>query len=196
MTSYEKSVKNSSTHARIGESSVYKRHMRKSTGIAGALGKSIVTLLTNAIKYAPSVQPIKVRAVRNDDWVTISVQDQGKGIPHDQQASIFGRFYRVNDPKQKRPPGTGLGLYLVAEIIKRQGGRIWVESIPGGLLLRDWPGYHPGNRLNLILQLERKNMRADRGRRTAGCFSLVTSEGLIPQCLQAHMLSLIPDSGH
>lgn len=94
-------------------------------------GEVLSNLLTNAIKYAPSEQPIEVKATSDGNWVTVSVQDHGKGIPLDQQASIFERFYRVGEPQQKRRPGTGLGLYLAKEIIKQQRGRIWVESVPG-----------------------------------------------------------------
>ena len=92
-------------------------------------GEVLSNLLTNAIKYAPSEQPIEVKAVDNGNWVTVSVQDHGKGIPPDQQASIFERCYRASATGQKHQPGTGLGLYLAAEIVRRQGGRIWVESV-------------------------------------------------------------------
>jgi two-component system CheB/CheR fusion protein len=93
-------------------------------------GEMLSNLLTNAIKYAPSEQPIEVKTICDGNWVIVSVQDHGKGIPKDQQARIFERFYRSGEAGQKRQPGTGLGLYLAAEIIKQQGGRIWVESVP------------------------------------------------------------------
>lgn len=92
-------------------------------------GEVLSNLLTNAIKYAPSEQPIEVKAVDNGNWVTVSIRDHGKGIPPNQQASIFERYYRASATRQKRQPGTGLGLYLAAEVVKRQGGRIWVESV-------------------------------------------------------------------
>jgi two-component system CheB/CheR fusion protein len=92
-------------------------------------GEVLSNLLTNAIKYAQSAQPVRVKAVANGNLVTVSVEDHGKGIPADQQASIFERSYRASAARQKRQPGTGLGLYLAAEVVRRQGGRIWVESV-------------------------------------------------------------------
>jgi K+-sensing histidine kinase KdpD len=92
-------------------------------------GEVLSNLLANAIKYTPPEKPIEVRAVSDTEQVTISVQDHGKGIPQDQQASIFERFSRMGDSSQKRQPGVGLGLYLAAEITKQQKGRIWIESV-------------------------------------------------------------------
>jgi signal transduction histidine kinase len=94
-------------------------------------GQVLSNLLTNAIKYSSPTEPIWVSATADEHLVTIRVQDQGKGIPKDQQARIFECFYRIDGANQERVPGVGLGLYLAAEITKRQGGRIWVESTPG-----------------------------------------------------------------
>ena len=94
-------------------------------------GQVLSNLLTNAIKYSPPTEPIWVSATADEHLVTIRVQDQGKGIPKDQQARIFECFYRIADANQERVPGVGLGLYFAAEITKRQGGRIWVESTQG-----------------------------------------------------------------
>ena len=66
--------------------------------------------------------------------VTMWVQDFGIGIPRSEQAKIFDRFYQVNDPSagsRDTYPGLGLGLYISSEIVKRHGGRIWVESKVG-----------------------------------------------------------------
>ncbi len=93
-------------------------------------GQVLSNLLTNAIKYSPQTEPIRVSAVVEDHLVTVRVQDWGSGIPQDQQARIFERFSRTDDALHQHVPGVGLGLYLAAEITKRQGGRIWVESTP------------------------------------------------------------------
>jgi two-component system CheB/CheR fusion protein len=94
-------------------------------------GQVLSNLLTNAIKASPPAEPIWISAIADEHLVTIRVQDQGKGIPKDQQAKIFECFYRIGDANQEeQAPGLGLGLYLAAEITKRQGGRIWVESTP------------------------------------------------------------------
>ena len=88
-------------------------------------------LLTNALKYSSLTYPIQVRLSTGEEDVIVSVQDHGVGIPKDQQARLFERFYQDENVGQPGVPGLGLGLYIAAEITKRQGGRIWVESEPG-----------------------------------------------------------------
>jgi two-component system, chemotaxis family, CheB/CheR fusion protein len=92
----------------------------------------LMNVLSNAIKYAPEAEPIEVSVVADEEMVTVRVRDHGPGIPEDQQAQIFERYYRVTGSQQTQVVGLGLGLYLAAEIVKRQGGQIWVESIEEG----------------------------------------------------------------
>lgn len=91
----------------------------------------LTNLLTNALKYGSATEPIVVRIQAAKAEVTVQVQDRGHGIPAEQQARIFERFYRVTGASQTEATGLGLGLYLTAQIIKQQGGRIWVESCEG-----------------------------------------------------------------
>lgn len=56
------------------------------------------------------------------------MEDFGIGLSEEAQKLVFNRFYRVNDPSAYTFPGIGLGLYISAEIVKRHGGKIWVES--------------------------------------------------------------------
>ncbi len=63
--------------------------------------------------------------------ITLCVEDFGVGIPKEKQARVFEQFFRVSGPKQNTFPGLGLGLYIASEIIKREGGRIWVNSVVG-----------------------------------------------------------------
>jgi signal transduction histidine kinase len=65
------------------------------------------------------------------ETVTIRVRDHGLGIAQEQRDKIFERFYRATGPKQRVIPGLGMGLYIVAEIIKHHGGTITVESAVG-----------------------------------------------------------------
>jgi PAS domain S-box-containing protein len=88
-------------------------------------------LLSNALKYSAPGQPVQVRAVADEQAVTVSVQDHGVGIPKQEQARIFERLVRLGSQEQAMAPGLGLGLYIAAELVKRQGGRLWVESTPG-----------------------------------------------------------------
>ena len=89
----------------------------------------ISNLLTNAIKYSPRADRIIVKSIYAQGQVTLYVQDFGEGIPKERQEQIFERFYRVSG--NETIPGIGLGLYIAAEIIRRQGGTIGVESEQG-----------------------------------------------------------------
>jgi PAS domain S-box-containing protein len=95
------------------------------------IGQVLSNFLSNAIKYMPQGGIIIVRQEQTAEGVQVAVQDHGIGIPQDKQAQVFERFYRVRSEAHENFPGLGLGLYLCAEIVKRQGGRIWVESKPG-----------------------------------------------------------------
>jgi signal transduction histidine kinase len=87
-------------------------------------------LLGNAIKYSPDGGEVRVtlRQLPDQHMAELSIQDQGIGIPSDQQAHIFGRFIRAANAKEHGIGGTGLGLYLCRELVERHGGRIWFES--------------------------------------------------------------------
>jgi len=95
------------------------------------IGQVITNFLTNAIKYAPKADRILVRTAADETHVTLCVQDFGPGIAKNEQGSIFDPYYRIEGPDQKVVSGLGLGLYIAAEIIRRQEGKIWVESEKG-----------------------------------------------------------------
>jgi PAS domain S-box-containing protein len=95
------------------------------------LGQVFINLLSNAIKYSPNAETVEMDLSTSEDAVTVSVRDHGLGIPREQRDKIFDRFYRVTDPRQRAIPGLGMGLYIVAEIVKRHGGTITVDSIVG-----------------------------------------------------------------
>lgn len=97
----------------------------------GRTGQVLINLLTNAIKYGSATEPVVLRVQGSDDEVVVQVQDRGQGIPIEQQEHIFERFYRVTGASQRETAGLGLGLYLTAQIVKQQGGRIWVKSLEG-----------------------------------------------------------------
>ncbi|MBC7949115.1 MAG: PAS domain S-box protein [Chitinophagaceae bacterium] len=95
------------------------------------LGQVIANLITNAIKYSPHTDKIIIHTNVKDDEMTLCVQDFGIGIPEDKLEKVFEQFYRVTGELQHTFPGLGLGLYISSEIIKREGGRIWVNSKEG-----------------------------------------------------------------
>jgi len=95
------------------------------------LGQVFTNLLSNAIKYSPDAETVEMDLSTSPETVTIRVRDHGLGIPREQRDKIFERFYRATGPKQRAIPGLGMGLYIVAEIVKRHGGTITMESAVG-----------------------------------------------------------------
>ena len=88
-------------------------------------------ILDNAIKYSPDGGDVRVGLHREEDTVRFVVQDEGMGFEPSAAEAIFDRFHRL-DPQQTRGiGGTGLGLYIARELVRRMGGRIWAESERG-----------------------------------------------------------------
>jgi len=88
-------------------------------------------LIGNAIKYNRPGGTVKVTAEPGADYVIVSIEDQGVGIPLEEQPKLFERFYRVRTPEVEDIRGTGLGLSIVKSIIEKHKGRVWVRSYPG-----------------------------------------------------------------
>ncbi|MDP3947423.1 MAG: ATP-binding protein [bacterium] len=87
-------------------------------------------LLDNAIKYnvkGGSVT-VKVERVKDSPYLLISVKDTGVGVPPEQVANLFKKFFRAENVTKFETEGTGLGLYIAKNIVIRHGGRIWAES--------------------------------------------------------------------
>jgi PAS domain S-box-containing protein len=95
------------------------------------IGQVITNLITNAIKYSPHSDKIIISTKLENKEFSVCVQDFGIGIPMDKADKVFEQFYRVSGNKQHTFPGLGLGLYISSEIIKREGGRMWVNSVEG-----------------------------------------------------------------
>ncbi|GHO87600.1 PAS domain-containing protein [Dictyobacter formicarum] len=95
------------------------------------LGQVFTNLISNAIKYSPQAETVEVEMDTTEDVVTVRVRDHGLGIPREQCEKIFERFYRVANPRQKGIAGLGMGLYIVARIVKHHKGTITVESEVG-----------------------------------------------------------------
>jgi len=95
------------------------------------IGQVITNLITNAIKYSPGGERIEISTTTVDNEVQFSVRDYGIGIAKENLHKVFEQFFRVTGAMQHTFPGLGLGLYISAEIIKRAGGRIWIESVEG-----------------------------------------------------------------
>jgi signal transduction histidine kinase len=97
----------------------------------GAIAQSLSNLLDNAVKYSGDDKNIHVVLRRDGDFVVISVQDHGVGIPRDEQQKIFDRFHRVSTGLVHDVKGSGLGLSIVRHIVEAHRGKVSVESRPG-----------------------------------------------------------------
>lgn len=95
------------------------------------LGQVLINLIGNAIKYSPVSTTITVGCERHGSQVKIYVRDQGIGIEEKDQKRLFERFYRIESQATKHTTGFGIGLYLVAEILRYHHTKIEMESTPG-----------------------------------------------------------------
>ena len=95
---------------------------------SGQLRQVISNLIENAIKYSPEGGTIEVALEPNDRHVRFAITDSGLGIPLAEQRRIFEKFYRLDPHMSRGIGGTGLGLYICRELVRRVDGRIWVES--------------------------------------------------------------------
>lgn len=93
------------------------------------LTTTLHNLIDNAAKYSPAGAPIRVRTRRAVDCIGIAVSDEGAGIDEAEQAAIFRKHHQAAGGRRKQ--GLGLGLYLVAEVMRAHGGSVTVDSSPG-----------------------------------------------------------------
>ncbi len=92
------------------------------------LNLALSNLLDNAIKYTPSGGSVTLRLKRKGDWAEITVADTGVGIPEVDKRRVFSKFFRASNVIRMETSGTGLGLFIAQNIIRRHGGTIQVQS--------------------------------------------------------------------
>jgi two-component system, OmpR family, phosphate regulon sensor histidine kinase PhoR len=97
---------------------------------ADLISRLIVNLLTNAIKYSPEKTRITATLQQEDSKVRLEIRDEGYGMTEEQCKTLFQKYQRTDQVKEKRIAGTGLGLYLVKLICTAHGGDITVHSKP------------------------------------------------------------------
>jgi len=96
------------------------------------LDQVLTNLLSNAIKYSPDGGKITVHAREIDDnKISVSISDQGIGIPEEQISRLFTRFHRVDSRDSRKQYGTGIGLYLVKHLVEAHQGEVSVTSRQG-----------------------------------------------------------------
>ncbi len=102
-------------------------------GVRRLVREAIANYITNAIKYSPEPASIRVRACNLKSAVRIEVHDQGIGIPEKEQPRLFTEFARVHltNPAVADVAGSGLGLFLVKQIVEAHNGNYGFESVPG-----------------------------------------------------------------
>ena len=98
----------------------------------GELHQILYNLAENAIKYNRQGGFVCIRVSEDTEITTITVEDNGIGIPAEDLTHVFERFYRVDKARSRAAGGTGLGLSIVRDTVSRRGGDIWAENIPEG----------------------------------------------------------------
>jgi signal transduction histidine kinase len=95
------------------------------------LAQILRNLLANAITHSPRAGAVRVAARREGSQLEIAVSDDGPGIAPEHRERIFDRFYRVDPSRSRATGGAGLGLAIVRQLARAQGGDARVESEPG-----------------------------------------------------------------
>ena len=104
----------------------------------------LTNLLSNAVKFSPPNSTIFIMLRPDTSGVTLSITDDGRGIPADKLESIFGRFQQVDASDSRQKGGTGLGLAICRTIVQQHSGRIWAERNPvRGSTFRVFLPYQP-----------------------------------------------------
>jgi signal transduction histidine kinase len=95
----------------------------------------MLNLLSNSLKFTPSGKNINIsieeKKLENKKFISISIEDEGIGIPDEKQKLIFERFGQADTSLSRQAEGTGLGLYLVNILVNILDGKIELESEPG-----------------------------------------------------------------
>ena len=98
-----------------------------------ALSSVVTNLVENAIKYSGECAEITVELCQIDGKAKLVVADTGLGIPDDEKMHIFDKFYRVGDENVRKSKGTGLGLFIVKEVLQQHDADITVkDNVPHG----------------------------------------------------------------
>lgn len=101
------------------------------TGDSDKFDQILTNLVSNAIKYSPSGGDVTVEVSSDGESLTVSVSDQGMGIPPGKLNKVFEKFERVDNRDTRQAGGTGIGLFLVRHLVECHEGHVWAESTVG-----------------------------------------------------------------
>lgn len=121
-----------------GYEQIIKTKIQEGISIDGdkfALSSVVTNLVENAIKYSGPCAEITVELCQNDGKPVLVVSDKGLGIPDAEKMHIFDKFYRVGDENVRKSKGTGLGLFIVKEVLQKHDADISVkDNVPHGAI--------------------------------------------------------------
>ncbi|EGS4786085.1 cell wall metabolism sensor histidine kinase WalK [Listeria monocytogenes] len=113
------------------ETIMFKRHIPREPVIIEIDDDKVMQVLDNIIsnanKYSPDGGRISFYLKKFEDEIEVSIADEGLGVPDEDLANVFDRFFRVDKARSREMGGTGLGLAIAREVIEAHGGRIWAE---------------------------------------------------------------------
>lgn len=92
---------------------------------------ALTNMLGNAVKHGPPGSSISVRAFADEEGAHFTVRDQGQGFPSEEADHLFDKYFRSATERQRKVPGSGLGLFIVKTVAERHGGRVRARSTPG-----------------------------------------------------------------
>jgi CheY-like chemotaxis protein/anti-sigma regulatory factor (Ser/Thr protein kinase) len=95
------------------------------------LTEVFMNVISNAVKFTPSGEEVKVRLEQDGDYMFFDVIDKGVGIPKDRQSAVFESFVQADGRSTRKFEGSGLGLAITKRIVELMGGDIGIESSPG-----------------------------------------------------------------
>lgn len=99
------------------------------------LNSVLQNLIENALKYDADNNPVEISAAPHKGRMQIKVADQGQGIPPEERQSVFEKFYRLGNEETRKAKGTGLGLYIVRQVVNAHGGAIDIaDNTPQGTI--------------------------------------------------------------
>jgi signal transduction histidine kinase len=94
-------------------------------------GLALQNILDNAIKYTPDYGDIKIILQQIPGFLQVTVRDSGIGIPDGDKSRLFSKFFRSANVVKTETEGSGLGLFIVKNIIEKHGGKITISSVEG-----------------------------------------------------------------